>query len=110
MIAPIKRSDARGYHPDRSIDLQRCFADVVQDRKAARIVGEQYLGAHPDEANRAVLLSKLSLPPVPGDRQSLRAHFDKCRHADFVNLDVVLIDGWVMARTEARTCALVALN
>jgi hypothetical protein len=95
--------------PDGLYELHRYFADVFEDRNAARIVGERYLGAHPDEADRAVLLSKLSLPPTPGDRQSLRLHFEKCRYADFEDLNIVLVDGWIMARTEARTCALITL-
>jgi hypothetical protein len=33
----------------------------------------------------------------------------RCRQ-DFARGDTVLIDGWVLARTECRLCALVALS
>jgi NAD(P)-dependent dehydrogenase (short-subunit alcohol dehydrogenase family) len=75
------------------------------DDAAARAVGEAYLAAHPDEADEQLLRRLLGLEPGdvrPNDVRRLRAAV----HRDYQGSDFVLVEGWYLARTEARLCAL----
>lgn len=72
---------------------------------SARAVGRAYLATAPAEAALAAealgpLLAARPLWPV------LRRRIGE----DFTSGDTVMVDGWVLARTEARLCALCALT
>ncbi len=64
-------------------------------------VGRRYVALHPREADAALLARLLaadqSLHPATRVRR------------DFTRGDVVVVDGWLVARSEARTCALASL-
>jgi hypothetical protein len=88
----------------------RCLVD---DPRRARALGERYRAQFPEEAPAGVLtsligaslgLSGCSAAPVP--RDALRALMDARVRAEFGAGDVVRVGGWVLARTEARLCAL----
>ncbi len=82
---------------------------LFQSPRAARTVGTHYLAQHPEERNAARLRQGL-LAGAPTETGALRGHIQaKCRQ-DFAAGHTVVVDGWILARSEARACALVALG
>lgn len=84
------------------------LAARLRDPDAARALGFRYLEQRPDERDLSFLHAATLAGAGEGRRsvESLRARF----RDDFRRGDTVLIDGWVLARTECRLCALVALS
>lgn len=82
----------------------------LSDRAAARRVGRDYLAAHPHEADAARLsaLIEAALGPDSGPVGTHRA-LRRAVRADMLAGRSVLVDGWVLAATEARLCALACL-
>ena len=81
------------------------FRQGKGNRAVARI-GRIYLSKVPDEAD-AGLLRALIGATAPGQRNGdWKAHFDGLKRSDFSKGDTVIIDGWLLARCEARFCAL----
>jgi hypothetical protein len=75
------------------------------------LVGEAYLRDHPDEADESVLrghLPELESTEATALLAELSELQPRCQ-AEFEADDVVLVDGWILARSEARGAALVAL-
>jgi hypothetical protein len=90
---------------------------ALLDGEGARAVGREYLRAFPAEASRGVLAARVveqlpggsrALASAPDDR--LRELLLRATAADFKDLRTVELRGWVLARTEARLCALAALR
>jgi hypothetical protein len=73
----------------------------------AAVVGREYLAAHPAEADGADLLRYFR--SLAGDPAALRAVIGARLRQDFADGETVRVRGWVLARTEARLCALCAL-
>jgi hypothetical protein len=86
--------------------------DPVSSLDAALVaVGTRYLAVTPEEADRQVLLD--ALPPLEGmvperPGQGLAVLADQAA-ADHASGEVVVLDSWVLSRTEARAAALYAL-
>ena len=84
--------------------------------EAARAIGLAYLKVAPDEEDPAILQRRIrtaiSAVIEPGDSATsaslTRALGDQIRR-DFAKGDIVAVRGWMLARTEARLCALMAL-
>ena len=71
------------------------------------LIGERYLVLHPDEASVEALSTAVAAPAGAGPAfASLRGRI----HGDLEAGRVAVVDGWVLAVTEARLCALVALG
>jgi hypothetical protein len=80
----------------------------LRDPEAARALGIQYLSQHPEERDVA-FLHGATLACAGGGAPSVEALHARCRE-DFRRGDTVLIERWVLARTEGRLCGLVALS
>lgn len=92
-----------------SLALERAIGALFSDQCAARLAGDHYLRAHAQEADREVLHTLLfGAAPAP-TAAALRRGIVERRRADFAREDTVLVAGWVLARSEARLCALVSL-
>lgn len=76
---------------------------LVADKAAARIVGRAYLAGLAPAAREPHLIAAC-LPAVP-----TRAGLMSRIRDDFCHDRMVSVDGWMLAETEARLCALVAL-
>ena len=75
-------------------------------------VGLRYLQAHPEKADRHALIDDLM---GPGDESvtassSLATLVAQWQERDFGQGAVVMLDGWVLARTEVSLCALLYLE
>lgn len=82
----------------------RALSRLPRDRRAARALGRAYLAEHPEEAGRLrALLARNATPLGAGE---LRARIRR----DFEEVRLVRVRGWLLSRTEARLCALVALG
>jgi hypothetical protein len=97
--------------PGMTASLLRVFRSLDQPA----VVGREYLALAPGEAD-ARDLTALIAARLPGghralarDTGRLRATVDRCVRADFAAGRVVTVDGWILAATEARLCALAAL-
>jgi hypothetical protein len=88
---------------------------LVPSRESAAAIGREYLRAAPDEAVTESLVRSLvqrsaglASPENITDAE-LRALLDASCRLDFAEGDIVRVRGWLLSRTEARTCALAAL-
>ena len=96
--------------PPGLASLTASFAALVGDPAAWRGVGRRYLAAHPGEASRAALLAALGAGYRPLDPLAARRAWfvARCRD-DFAAGRVERLAGWVMAHSELRLAALLAL-
>lgn len=84
---------------------------------SARAVGRAYLAAHPAEADRERLVRTLVAEPATArallatrpDPAALGEALAQAIRGDFLARRMVKVDGWLLARTEARLCALACL-
>jgi hypothetical protein len=88
---------------------------LLSDIAGARAIGLRYLALAPEEADRAALAAALfsgfAEPPAsPIEFARLRRTLAAQRDRDFAAGDTVVIGGWILARTEARLCALATLS
>jgi len=86
-----------------------CFRDLFTDLGPPRAIGHRYLQHTSQERNRAFLQRAITGDNRLQDTGQLRTLLAQKREHDFRTGDIVIVDGWVLSRTEARTCALVAL-
>jgi len=87
---------------------QPLAAGVFGDPAALARVGALYLAAYPGEADAGHLWHMVGRcdAELAGFKQALRQRIDR----DWRALDMVVIEGWVFARTEARLCAALHLG
>lgn len=82
---------------------------VLGDRQAAREIGRRYFAEHPEENNLEILAGDLMDASWDGNVESLQRRIQELRVRDFANDDLVIMHGWVLARIEARICALMCI-
>jgi len=88
-------------------DWLHCYgASFFSDVTALRRLGAMYLVAHPEEASRQ-LLSRLL---IDGGEGAIPSRLSRAVARDWSNHNVAVVDGWLMARTEARLCAFLYLE
>lgn len=82
---------------------------------AVRSVGLECLGCGAAESDPATLIQALresladrGLAAAESDPEALRAALASVRRDEFAAGEVVLVDGWMLARSEARSYALAA--
>jgi hypothetical protein len=85
--------------------------------ESARAIGREYLRLVPAEASAAALAARVVERLPGGSRTVDAASDDRLRELllgatleDFEALRTVELHGWLLARTEARLCALAALR
>jgi hypothetical protein len=86
-----------------------CFGDLFTDLGPPRELGHRYLQSFPQERKRAFLKRTITGDKQVQDAGQLRTLLAQKREDDFRNGNIAIVDGWVLSRTEARACALVAL-
>ena len=87
------------------------------DKASARAIGRTYLEAHAHEAHADALvetvLARLELEATAAQSMryaALKERIDAAISQDFDAGDTVMLEGWVLSRTEVRLCALVAVT
>ena len=89
--------------------VKYCLSKVLTDEGGARLIGTAYLSAYPNEQDKLLILKDLLGPAKllgPGD---LRRRIAKRREQDFIIGEVVVVDGWILAKSEAQAAALTVL-
>lgn len=93
------------------------LADLLTDQRSAAAVGRAYLRSAPHERNPHLLVQAIaaSRPELrrnlaASDVPRLRAWLSQALREDFEQGRLVEVDGWILAETEARLCALAALR
>lgn len=82
------------------------------DPSHAEAVGRRVLAQYPQRSRRGELLAGLDLPSIqagPIDRAAWADWFTRAQRRDFDQGHVVIVNNWVLSRTEAALCALAAL-
>ncbi len=87
------------------------LAAVCSDCEAAASLGRAYLASHPKEADRAVLDAAIaeSLSPEDETAQTLFQRLDRTVRGEYARDDTLMVERWILSRTEARLYALAAL-
>jgi hypothetical protein len=83
-----------------------CASGFFSDLAALRRLGAIYLAAHPGERSRALLSHLL----IAGDNGTIPSRLLGATARDWSSNHVVVVDGWLLARTEARLCAFLHLE
>ena len=86
-----------------------CFRDLFTDLGPPRDIGHHYLQSFSQERNCAFLTRAITGEAQLQDARQLRTLLAQKREHDFRTGDIAIVDGWILSRTEARACALVAL-
>jgi hypothetical protein len=86
--------------------VRDCGAGFFSDLTALSQLGAIYLVAHPVERSRALLSHLL----IAGDDGSIPSRLLRAVARDWSSNYVVVVDGWLLARTEARLCAFLHLE
>ncbi len=73
---------------------------------AATRIGRIYLSKVPNEADADLLRELIGVVPFARESGDWKAHFDHLKREDFSKADTIIVDGWLLARCEARFCAL----
>jgi len=89
--------------------VKYCLSNVLTDEGGARLIGKAYLSAYPDERDGILILKDLLGPTKLRGPDDLRRRIARRREQDFINGEVVFVDGWILAKSEARTAALTVL-
>jgi hypothetical protein len=105
--APAPRDDAR--------KAARAALGVFETRDCAAAIGAAYLRSRPAEGDLVTLLERIrpeGWRALLHDRAASewRGEFARLNREDFAHGRVVAVEGWVLAQTEARLCALAALQ
>jgi hypothetical protein len=95
---------------DTPKDALRAALSALTDNAAAGELGQRYLNATPHEGEVSLLLDQLAAvvgteSAIEGMVAALRGQIER----EFLDGDIVDAGGWVLARTEARLYALIAL-
>lgn len=82
---------------------------MIQDHEAAKRIGQIYLTVHPEEGRLDRLTADFLGADRPNDLRGLRQKVTELRVRDFGNEDTTIVNGWLLARVEARLCSLLCL-
>lgn len=88
------------------------FLSHIFDAKTMKSVGDAYIKQTSSEDSKNKLATLLEDPAVneATDTKTVHDVYDKKTKEDFSNLKTVIVNGWVLAVTEARQCALYSLT
>ena len=111
---PLMLRLSPGLAAERSVGLSAAtLRSLIADPLRARILGCSYRAQFPAEDHPGVLTGLIGSSLGLGDagaaalnRDALLCVLDARVRAEFGAGDIVRADGWVLARTEARLCAL----
>lgn len=83
---------------------------IFSEAGLSRTLGKRYFRTYPKERDYDLLTNLVFGADMPSDAEALRQILASRCKIDFSCGNVVTIDGWIMARSEARACALSTLT
>ncbi|MFI5156814.1 MAG: hypothetical protein ACHQEM_11535 [Chitinophagales bacterium] len=88
------------------------FLMHIFDKKTMMETGRAYIQQNPDESEIAdlenLLIENTPIQATTGS-EAVQTYFGNKMKEDFDNDQTVVVDGWVLSKTEARQCALYSL-
>jgi hypothetical protein len=101
-----------GARRARRPGAERWLARLSTEIPGGAFLGRRYLRAHPEEASAAWLAARLFGTGGGHDAKldHVRTLVAQGRASDFRTGHLVAVEGWLIARTEARLLALLALH
>lgn len=110
LLAGILSLAGAALTPLGAIGTERKVVAVVASwlGRDAAVIGERYLQSHVAEADLDVL-TDLLLERLKGTVGDFPEQLWAAAQEDFRRDDVVLVDGWLLSRTEVRVCAVAYL-
>ncbi len=126
-ISPSRRRFVRGMVPALigslaitlpwllHVAMPANFDALLRHRASAERVGRRYLALLPADVDRSLLLAmspalNCALRAVRHQPEVAAGLLRQGINDDFRRADTIIVDGWVLAATEARFCAVVALT
>lgn len=92
--------------PSLSAAVPGIRGGLFSNSEGVRVVAEAYFALHPEERDPGRLAQLMFSSRLPGCAAALDRWTAEHAAADFSRGDSVIIAGWVLARSEARLCAL----
>ena len=89
--------------------IARTLRPIFNKEFTPQTIGLRYLSLYPEEADVDRLWTALVGSPAPARTDELKMRLAQLRQRDFEDGEIAIVDGWILARTEARACALLAL-
>lgn len=95
---------------DQAREIAWSLSQIFDDLSAVGGVGRKYLQNYRSESDVNFLVIKVfgSSPPTEPGRLASRLG-ERCK-TDFHTGNVVILDGWILARSEVRACAIITLT
>ena len=90
-------------------EIKQCLLGLFEDLDSPRILGKRYLDLYPHEKPRAQLLAARIQSSQPWTTSNLKKSLARERELDFQSGKIVIVDGWLLSRTELEVCALTVL-
>jgi len=90
-------------------EIKECLLELFTDQDAPGLLGQRYLDLYPHHRARALLLAMRIQSVRPQTSWALKRMLTRQRESDFQNGETVLVDGWLLARSEVEACALTIL-
>ena len=91
------------------LELKKSLLGLFSNLDSPRVVGKRYLSLYPQDKPGALLLAARIQSAQPRTSHALRKLLTQQRECDFRNGEIVVIDGWVLSRTEVAVCSLIVL-
>ena len=101
-VAPMGLAEIRRH-------IRHALAAIVDEELTPKMIGRRYLTLYPEEADIDHLWTRLAGLSAPSSSDELGVRLEKLRQQDFEEGEIAIVDGWILARTEARACALLTL-
>ena len=113
-MLPLAGCIADRAGPEVTRNLAAWLRCIPPGPLTAAVIGTLYLRDAPGERSAAWLArqlfgAELSQPLDAADFQARLRFVIERRHRDFMDDDLVLLEGWAVPRTEARLLSLIAL-
>jgi hypothetical protein len=81
---------------------------LIWEDSAIRDIGKKYRALPLGESRQRALVNRLN--QEVGDSKTIAARLEQKINEDFEKGETVIIDGWILAKTEARQCALYSIT
>jgi hypothetical protein len=98
----------RGYKNRKNVLSRPESLALFCEDDALVLMGKQYLELYPQEQDVSLLISLINSSQYCQE-QTLRRELQDNTRRDFEFNQTMILDGWVISRTEARQCALFTL-
>ncbi len=91
---------------------QPLFLSYIFDAKTMQATGQAYIKQTPAEDSKSKLAGLLADNSITEstDAKTVHTFYNNKAREDFTMLKTVIVNGWVLAVTEARQCALYSLT